>query len=229
MTIAGSLTLQTDLIVCSCASDRNTSRLMTLILSCITMEEHTKNISTCRKISAAFDNLFSSLILPLQQQSGLLCNLFKGKQWTWRIVLHELHEVHCISKAMPQRTYKYVIEHWKIQQVSFFSPLLNNRDFSFQFLPVISSIMKVLCRNHSSSLGSPARIGFCSPCCSSALACTEIWVAHIVIPAMPVLSFPLLQVLPAHFGCPQFSGRYSRGFLVVALTVALKGPAPALL
>lgn len=60
MTIPRNLTFQTDLIVGSCEPDRNTSRLMTLILSCITIQQHTENISICRKISVAFDNLFFS-------------------------------------------------------------------------------------------------------------------------------------------------------------------------
>lgn len=76
MTIPGNLTFQMDLIVHSCESDRNTSRLMTLILSCITTQEHTKNISICRKISAAFDNLFSSLISPFNSKvaSCVICS-----------------------------------------------------------------------------------------------------------------------------------------------------------
>lgn len=52
----------------------------------------------------------------------------------------------------------------KFNKSPFFSPLLNNRDFSSQFLPVISSITKVLCRNFSSSLGSPGTAGFSSSC-----------------------------------------------------------------
>jgi len=76
MIIPGSLTFQTDLIVHSWGSDRNTPRLMTLSPSCITMQEHTKNISICRKISAAFDNLFSSLTSPFNSKvaSCVICS-----------------------------------------------------------------------------------------------------------------------------------------------------------
>lgn len=50
VSIPGNLTFHTDLIVHSCESGRNTSRLMTLILSCITMQEHTKHISFVEKL-----------------------------------------------------------------------------------------------------------------------------------------------------------------------------------